>query len=115
MGTFALLTTVFYTFLPCFLYIFAGGPLIEKSHGSQTISSVLKLVSAAVVGVILNLTIYLGKDVIFPGGVAIAHLDLISLTWILVSLFLLVRLNLNVICLIFFSLCVGFLRFIAGI
>ena len=115
MGAVALLTTVFYTFLPCFLYIFAGGPLIEKSHGSQTISSVLKLVSAAVVGVIFNLTIYLGKDVIFPGGVAIAHLDLISLAWILVSLFLLVRLNLNAIYLIFLSLSVGFLRFIAGI
>jgi len=115
MGTFALLMTVFYTFLPCFLYIFAGGPLIEKSHGSKTMSSVLKLVSAAVVGVILNLTIYLGKDVIFPGGVAIANLDLVSLVWILVSLILLVRLSLNAIYLIFLSLGIGFLRFITGI
>jgi chromate transporter len=115
MGTIALLMTVFYTFLPCFLYIFVGGPLIEKSHGNETISAVLKLVTAAVVGVILNLTIYLGKDVIFPGGVLLSHLNLISLIWVLISLLLLVRFKLNVIYLILLSMGVGFLRFIAGI
>lgn len=114
MGTIALLVTVFYTFLPCFLYIFAGGPLIERSHGNETISAILKLVTAAIVGVILNLTIYLGKDVIFPGGVLLSHLNLISLIWVLISLLLLVRFNLNVIYLILLSLGVGFLRFLTG-
>jgi chromate transporter len=106
--------TVFYTFLPCFLYIFAGGPLIERSHGNETISAVLKLVTAAVVGVILNLAIYLGKDVIFPRGVLLSHLNLISLIWVLLSLVLLVRFNLNVLYLILLSLGVGFLRFLTG-
>ncbi len=115
MGILALLLTVYYTFLPCFLYIFAGGPLIEKSHGNETVSAVLKLVTAAVVGVILNLTIYLGKDVIFPGGVLLSHLNLVSLMWVLISLILLIKFNLNIIYLILLSLVLGFVRFITGV
>jgi len=110
MGSIALITTIFYTFLPCFLYIFVGGPLIEKSHGSEAISNILKLVTAAVVGVILNLTIFLGKDVIFPGGISFAHLNLASLAWIIVSLVLLAKFRMNVIYLILLSLLVGLLR-----
>lgn len=110
MGSIALFTTTFYTFLPCFLYIFVGGPLIEKSHGSDTVVGILKLVTAAVVGVILNLTIFLGKDVIFPGGVSLAHLNHVSLAWVIVSLILLTRFRLNVVYLILLSLVVGLLR-----
>ncbi|WP_371742495.1 hypothetical protein [Mucilaginibacter sp. SG564] len=40
--------------------------MIKKSHGSEVVSQILKLVTAAVVGVILNLTLFLGKDVVFP-------------------------------------------------
>lgn len=115
MGSIALVTTTFYTFLPCFLYIFAGGPLIEKSHGSASVSSILKLVTAAVVGVILNLTVFLGKDVIFHGGVSFAHIDFISLVWVLISLVLLSKFRLNVIYLIFLSLLAGLLRYSFGI
>lgn len=107
MGSIALVTTTFYTFLPCFLYIFVGGPLIERSHGSGAISGILKLITAAVVGVILNLTIFLGKDVIFPGGIALAHLNLVSLAWIIISLLLLIKFRLNVVYLILLSLLVG--------
>ena len=107
MGSIALVTTTFYTFLPCFLYIFVGGPLIERSHGSGAISGILKLVTAAVVGVILNLTIFLGKDVIFPGGISLAHLNLVSLAWIIISLLLLIKFRLNVVYLILLSLLVG--------
>lgn len=110
MGSLALIVTVFYTFLPCFLFIFVGGPLIEKSHGNETIGGVLKLVTAAVVGVILNLTLFLGKDVIFPGGVNFQHLDMIALAWVAVSLFLLLKLELNVVYLILLSLLFGLIR-----
>jgi chromate transporter len=111
MGSIALVTTTFYTFLPCFLYIFVGGPLIEKSHGSGAISWILKLVTAAVVGVILNLTIFLGKDVIFPGGISLAHLNFVSLAWIIISLILLIKFRLNMVYLILLSLLVGLLRY----
>lgn len=114
MGSLALVTTVFYTFLPCFLFIFVGGPLIKKSHGNDTIGGVLKLVTAAVVGVILNLTLFLGKDVIFPGGVNLQHLDLIVLVWVAVSLFLLLKLELNVVYLILLSLLFGLIRYYIG-
>lgn len=112
MGSMALFITVFYTFLPCFLYIFAGGPLIEKSHGNEAISGVLKLVTAAVVGVILNLTIFLGKDVIFSGGLSLSHLNLISVVWIAVSLVLLKKFKLNVVYLIILSLLLGLFRYL---
>jgi chromate transporter len=110
-GSIALIVTIFYTFLPCFLYIFGGGPLIERSHGSDAISGILKLVTAAVVGVILNLTLFLGKDVVFPGGVALSRTDLISVAWISISLLLIGKFKLNVVYLILLSLVLGILRY----
>ena len=107
----ALVLTTFYTFLPCFLYIFAGAPLIEKSHGSDTISGILKLVMAAIVGVIFNLAIYLGRDVVFPAGLSFRHIDLIAVAWILLSLLLIARFRLNVVFLILLSILLGILRY----
>lgn len=50
MGTIGLLLTTFNTFLPSFLFIFVGGPIIEKTHGNKAIGKVLSFVTAAVVG-----------------------------------------------------------------
>lgn len=61
----ALLTT-FATFLPSFMFIFIGAPYIEKLRGNKSLSSALSGVTAAVVGVILNLAIVFGATVIFP-------------------------------------------------
>ncbi|MBC9932107.1 chromate efflux transporter [Chitinophaga qingshengii] len=112
MGTLGLLTTTFYTFLPCFLFIFAGAPLIEKTQENKSIAGVLGFVTAAVTGVILNLTLFLGKDVLFPGGIAWANLDYTALAWMLLSLFLLIRYRLNVVYLILMSLCFGGLHYL---
>jgi len=68
MGTVALLVTVFYTFLPCFLFIFIGAPWIAKSGESDVAQSVLKLIPAAVVAAILQLTVFLARGVLFPAG-----------------------------------------------
>jgi chromate transporter len=68
MGAIALLVTIFYTFLPCFLFVFIGAPWIAKSGESQLIRSVLKLITAAVVAAILQLTIFLVRGVLFPAG-----------------------------------------------
>jgi chromate transporter len=115
MGSLALIVTVYYTFLPCFLYIFVGGPLIEKSHGSQVISGILKFVTAAVVGVILNLTLFLGKDIIFQNKASLQHMNFVSLGWIILSLFLMTKLKLNVMYLIFLSLFAGLMRYWCGV
>lgn len=112
MGTLGLLTTTFYTFLPCFLFIFAGAPLIGKTQENKSIAGVLGFVTAAVTGVILNLTLFLGKDVLFPGGVALKNLDYPALAWMLLSLLLLIRYRLNVVYLIAMSLCFGLLHYL---
>lgn len=66
MGTVALLVTTFYTFLPCFLFVFAGAPLVEKTRGKQRVEVVLKLITAVVIAAILDLTVFLGRGVLFP-------------------------------------------------
>jgi len=60
----ALLTT-FATFLPSFMFIFIGAPYIEKLRGNEKLNSALQGVTAAVVGVILNLALVFGATVIF--------------------------------------------------
>jgi chromate transporter len=68
MGAIALLVTIFYTFLPCFLFVFIGAPWIAKSGESQLFRSVLKVIPAAVVAAILQLTAFLVRGVLFPAG-----------------------------------------------
>src|SRR5258708_1841773 len=68
MGTLGLVATSFYTFLPCFLFVFAGAPLVERTQDMPMIGSVLQLITSVVVGAILELTVFLGKPVIFPSG-----------------------------------------------
>ncbi len=85
MGTIGLITTTFYTFLPCFLFIFVGAPIIERTQENKKVKQVLSLVTAAVVGVVLNLTIYLGKAVVFPNEFSLLGLDYITLGWAIIS------------------------------
>ena len=54
-GTLGGLLTTWVTFLPCFLWIFLGAPFVERLRGNRALSSALAAISAAVVGVILNL------------------------------------------------------------
>jgi len=111
MGSIGLIVTTFYTFLPCFLFIFAGGPIIEKTHGNAVISAILTLVTAAVVGVILNLTLFLGRDIVFPGGMLLKNLNIVSLSWICVSLLLMLKFRINVLYVILSSLLFGLARY----
>ncbi len=116
MGTLGLLATTFYTFLPCFLFVFAGAPLVQRTQGKPTIQGVLGLITAVVVGAILDLTLFLGKAVIFPSGrVALRRLDAISLGWAILSLVLLRRFKLNVIHLILLSVGAGLIRYLLGL
>ncbi len=60
------LVATYFTFLPCFLFIFLGGPYIEKFRGNAKLSSALSSITAAVVGVILNLAVWFGLQVLIP-------------------------------------------------
>lgn len=112
MGTLGLIATTFYTFLPCFLFIFAGAPIIERTQGNKKVKEILALVTAAVVGVVLNLTIYLGKAVVFPSEVSIAGLDYISLGWIVVSFLVMYRFKINMIAWIGISTVFGLIYYL---
>jgi chromate transporter len=113
MGTLGLLVTTFYTFLPCFLFVFAGGPLVERTQGNPAIQGVLVLITAVVVGAILDLTLFLGKAVIFPSGaVDLKGLDAVSLCWVILSLLLLRGFKLNLLALILLSVGFGLARYL---
>jgi len=115
MGTLGLLATTYYTFLPCFLFVFAGAPLVEQTQGKPTIQGVLGLITAVVVGAILDLTLFLGKAVAFPSGtVALRRLDPISLGWVILSFVLLRRFKATVVHLILLSVGVGLIRYLCS-
>jgi chromate transporter len=65
MGTVAGLLVTWVTFTPCFLWVFLGAPYIEALRGARTLSAALSAVTAAVVGVILNLAVWFGVHVVF--------------------------------------------------
>jgi len=64
------LVTTYATFLPCFLFIFLGGPYMEVLRGNPHLTSALSGVTAAVVGVVLNLALVFGAAVIWPHGLS---------------------------------------------
>jgi chromate transporter len=65
-ATLGALLTTFVTFTPCFLWIFLGGPYIERLRGNVKLTSALSAITAAVVGVTLNLAVWFGLRVFFP-------------------------------------------------
>jgi chromate transporter len=64
------LVTTYTTFLPCFIFIFLGAPYIEVLRGNKRLTGALTGVTAAVVGVVLNLALVFGAAVIWPSGLA---------------------------------------------
>ena len=65
MGIAGAVVTLWATFAPCFLYIFAGAPYIERLKSAPRLKSALSAITAAVVGVVLNLTVWFAMHVIF--------------------------------------------------
>ncbi|HEX7518599.1 MAG TPA: chromate efflux transporter [Chthoniobacterales bacterium] len=70
-GTVGALVTTWVTFVPCFLWILLGAPHIEQLRGNTKLTAALSAVTAAVVGVILNLAVWFGLHAVFPPGRAI--------------------------------------------
>jgi chromate transporter len=66
------LVATFFTFLPSFFFILAGGPLVEASHDEVRLTGPLTCITAAVVGVIVNLAVFLGWKVFWPAGTGAA-------------------------------------------
>jgi chromate transporter len=58
----------FFTFLPSFVFILAGGPMVESTRGSLRVAAPLAGISAAVVGVIASLALFFARHVLWPDG-----------------------------------------------
>ena len=67
-GALAATVVTFFTFLPSFVFILAGGPLVEATHGKLGFTAPLSAITAAVVGVILNLAMFFAYHVLWPRG-----------------------------------------------
>jgi chromate transporter len=67
-GAAAACVVTFFTFLPSFVFIMAGGPVIESTHGKLQFTAPLTAITAAVVGVILNLAMFFAWHVLWPQG-----------------------------------------------
>jgi chromate transporter len=67
-GAIGATVVTWFTFLPSFIFILAGGPLVESTHGDLKFTAPLTAITAAVVGVILNLALFFGYHVLWPQG-----------------------------------------------
>jgi len=76
-GAAAAFVVTYFTFLPSFLFILAGGPLVESTHGNLKFTAPLTGITAAVVGVILNLAVFFAFHVFWPQGLS-GRFDFIS-------------------------------------
>lgn len=106
-GLLGALLTTWVTFVPCFLWIFLGAPHVERLRANRVLSGALAAITAAVVGVILNLAIWFGLHVLFgrlgewrAGSLSVPLPDWTSLDPLALALFagaavLLIALRLN--------------------
>lgn len=112
-----LLATTYYTFLPCFLFIFVGAPLIEKTQQNNSVKIILSFVTAAVTGVVLNLTIFFGEAVLFGRNytkfseINFNELNYINLIWIIISFFALQRFKIDMMLWIGISAVMGLIKY----
>ncbi|MCK9504309.1 MAG: chromate efflux transporter [Porticoccaceae bacterium] len=76
-GAVAATLVTWFTFLPSFIFILAGAPLVESTHNDLKFTAPLTAITAAVVGVILNLALFFGYHVLWPTGFA-GSVDLVA-------------------------------------
>jgi chromate transporter len=79
-ATLAAILTTWVTFVPCFLWIFLGAPFIEKLRGNTALGGAMSAITAAVVGVILNLAIWFGLHFLFTQG-QVHHFGPLWIEW----------------------------------
>lgn len=76
-GALAATLVTWFTFLPSFVFILAGGPLVESTHNEIQFVAPMTAITAAVVGVILNLALFFGYQVLWPQGFS-GHADIVA-------------------------------------
>jgi chromate transporter len=96
MGSLGALIATWFTFLPSFLFILIGAPLIESTHSNLRFTAPLTAITAAVVGVITNLGVFFAYHVFIPDGIGSA-ISWLSLGICIATLFLMTRFRWGVI------------------
>lgn len=109
-GVLAACVVTFYTFLPSFLLIFAGAPLIESTHQNLKLTAPLTGITAAVVGVILSLAVFFAEHVFFPQGFT-GGFEWFGFVLALAALWLLIKYNVSVIRLVAYCGLLGLLKY----
>jgi chromate transporter len=94
-GALAATVVTFFTFLPSFVFILAGGPLVEATHGRLGFTAPLSAITAAVVGVILNLALFFAYHVLWPQGFT-GRLDWVSALIVVAAALALFRFKIGV-------------------
>ncbi len=94
-GAAAAVIVTWFTFLPSFIFIFAGAPLIETTHKNIKFTAPLTAITAAVVGVIVNLALFFAYHIIWPEGFS-GELDWLSAMIALLAGVALFRFNISV-------------------
>ncbi len=107
-GALAALLVTWFTFLPSFVFILAGGPLVESTHGDLKFTGPLTAITAAVVGVIVSLALFFGQHVLWPAGWA-GRFDAIAAVLALAATVALFRFKRGVIEVIAVSAAIGLL------
>jgi chromate transporter len=95
-GIAAACLVTWFTFLPSFVLIFAGAPLIETTHGRMAFTGPLTAISAAVVGVIAHLALFFAYNILWPNGWGVS-IDISATIMTVASLWALIRLKAHVI------------------
>jgi len=107
-GALAATLVTWFTFLPSFIFILAGGPLVESTHDDVKLTAPLTAITAAVVGVILNLALFFAYHVWWPKGFE-GNIDSIAVVIGISTSVALFKFKRNVIEVIFISAAIGLL------
>ena len=105
-GAVAAVIVTWFTFLPSFVFILLGGPLVEATQGNLKFTAPLTAISAAIVGVILNLALFFGYHTLWAKGFE-GGLDIASAVIAFVAFMALFRYKLNVMTVIACSALIG--------
>ncbi|MBI5926481.1 MAG: chromate efflux transporter [Aquabacterium sp.] len=113
-GAVAATVVTWFTFLPSFVFILAGGPLVESTHDDIQFTAPLTAITAAVVGVILNLALFFAYHVLWPQGFS-GHFDVASALIAVAAAVALFRFKRNVIHVIAACALIGLVLKLAGL
>jgi chromate transporter len=111
-GALAATVVTWFTFLPSFVFILLGGPFVESTHQNLKFTAPLTAITAAVVGVILNLALFFATHVLWPQGFQ-ARFDWISAALIVAAMLALFRFKRGVMEVIAASALIGLLLSLA--